>query len=102
MSDSVFTVDVVQFLRPEGKQIAVTTKLPIRNSVEVLADLYLDMLGHGCRFETEVLRTEEVSVTISDPKRKIDVDVSVTPNGPEVQRGMIEILKRQSWKNKEN
>lgn len=47
--------------------------------------------------EAEMLRTGEVSLTISDPKEEMDVDIEVMPNGPDVQRGMVAMLGRRLW-----
>lgn len=85
------TVDVLQFLMPDGRRNPTSTTLPIE-----CRDAYNDMLAHGCRFEAEMLQTGEVSVSIDDSEDY--VDISVTPNGPEVQAGMVEMLKRGLWK----
>ena len=85
-----YTADVVQFLRPNGRQKPITTQLPADTH-----DAYRAMLAAGCRFETEVLRTQEVSVTITRDEK--DFDISVTPNGPEVQGGMVAMLQARLW-----
>jgi len=51
----------------------------------------------GCRFEAEILCNGLVSVTIFDPSKEEDIDISITRNGPEVIHGMIAMLKRKSW-----
>jgi hypothetical protein len=84
--------DVIQYIRPHGE---------VKHEIAVLPneykELYDSMLAHGCRFEAEVLTTSQVSVTISDPKEELDLDISITFNGPEVQKGMIKMLERKSW-----
>lgn len=91
--DDTFEVAVVQYLMPDGRQEQTGTRLS-----RELEPLYLDMVKHGCRFEAEMLRTRAISVTIFNIKDEEDVDISLTGNGPEVQAGMIAMLKRQLWK----
>lgn len=85
-----FIANLIQFIRPSGRQRSVTTDLPID-----VRPLYLDMLEHGCKLECEVLTTDEVSVTVSNGEN--DLDFSVTANWPDVQNGITELLRRQSW-----
>jgi hypothetical protein len=87
----MITVKLIQFLRPDGRENPVETDLP-----DCANDDYQDMLAAGCRFEAEMLMTDEVSVTISDDGS--DIDISLTPNGPEVQRGMVAMLSRRLWR----
>lgn len=91
-SNERFEVPVIQFLMPNGQRRDTSTHLPssCRDAVDSMHEA-------GCRFEAEMLQTGEISVTISDPKEEIDVDISVTGNGPEVQTGMIAMLERRSW-----
>ena len=85
-----YRVAVLQFLRPAGQPTWTETNLTLETM-----PLYRDMIAHGCRFEAEVLTTGEVSVTISNGDE--DVDCTVTANGPDVQRGMSEMLNRRAW-----
>lgn len=59
---------------------------------------YEDMVKCGCRFEAEVLPNGIVSMTISNPDQGEDVDVSLTANGPQIQKGMADMLRRGRWK----
>jgi len=93
MSNQITTVQVIQYLMPDGRTRFVKTDLPI----EVQQD-YNDMLASGCRFEIEMLQTGHVSATIFNPEKEEDVDISITSNGPDVQTGMVEMLKRRQWK----
>lgn len=93
MSDATFTAAVVQFFRPFGDRKIEETELPIE-----VQPAYEEMRKSGCRFEAEVLATGMVSMTISNPKTEEDIDISLTRNGPEVQAGMVEMLKRGLWK----
>lgn len=87
-----FTAKLTQYMRPDGRQQAVETELP----VEVLG-AYKHMENFGCRLECEVLRTGEVSVTVTHPDMG-DIDISVNPNGPEVHEGLVRMLNRRVWR----
>ena len=89
---TTFKANVIQFLRPHGTKKHITTDLPID-----VQPLYNDMLAHECRLEAEVLLTEEVSITVANTVTATDLDFSVTPNGPAVQNGIADMLKRQCW-----
>ena len=91
-SSETVTVPVMQFLRPDGTERAATTKLPAE-----FADVIAQLHNAGCRFEAEMLTTGEVSITIADMER--DLDIEVVPNGPEVQAAMLKILQRKAWAN---
>jgi len=80
-------VDVIQFMRPSGRQNPTSTILPFD-----LQDEYDRMRLAGCRFEAEVLSTGEVSVTIFDTHEEIDIAIAVLPNGPGVQPAMARML----------
>ena len=80
-------VDVIQFMRPSGRQDPTSTILPWDLQQECDA-----MRLAGCRFEAEVLTTGEVSVTIFDTHEEIDIAIAVIPNGPGVQPAMARML----------
>lgn len=84
------TVDIIQFMKPNGNQKATTAELP-----DEFVKNYTEMRDACCRFEAEVLRTDEVSITISNKTR--DVDIEVVENGPAVQAAMIKMLERRLW-----
>lgn len=86
-----FEVDVVQFMRPNGRQVAVKTDLPIK-----YRDCYEEMSKAMCRLEAEHLTTGEVSVTIAHFQHG-DIDIEVVPNGPEVQAAICEMLVERPW-----
>lgn len=91
--DATFEAAVIQYYRPGGWPEQTGTRLPREAEPG-----YRDMVACGCRFEAEVLTTGEVSVTIFNIKDEIDVDVSLTGNGPAIQAGMVDMIKRQLWK----
>jgi 4-diphosphocytidyl-2C-methyl-D-erythritol kinase len=85
------TVEVIQFLRPNGRQVQWKTELDINTK-----SLYDDMVQHSCRFEAELLSTGQAHTTISDGEN--DLDVIVVPNGPEIRRGMEQMLRNKRWR----
>jgi hypothetical protein len=89
-----FRASIVQYMLPDGRKVNKETDLPI-----LFEPLYRDMLDHGCRFEAEVLTTDQVSVTIFDPETEDDIDISIVKNGPAVQECMLAMLDRALWKN---
>lgn len=89
---NTFEAQLTQFMRPNGTSKSVTTTLPIE-----VEPLYKSMLAAGCRLEAEVLTTDEVSVTVSNVVSEVDIDFSVTQNGPDVQSGIVAMLRRESW-----
>jgi hypothetical protein len=106
-----FFAEVIQFLRPNGKQWVDITRHRSLKKTEcplpiALEDLYNEMHEHGCRFEIELLQTNEVSTTITrldTPEREgEDIDIRITVNGPSVQAGMREMLERRPWKRGDN
>ena len=88
---NTFIADVIQFIRPDGRKEYHTFKLPI----EVEA-YYKDMVDNGCRLESEVLTTGDVSVTISDGES--DLDISLSQNNFKLSDVIADMLKRQPWK----
>lgn len=93
MSEPTFVAHLTQFVLPHGIAKAVDTDLPA-----ACQPAYEDMMKHGCRFECEVLSNGVVSVAISDKEAGVDVDISLTPNGPEVHAGMVAMLERAMWR----
>lgn len=87
-----FTVEVLQYLMPDGRTRPETTELPI-----AVKPLYNAMVASGHRFEAEMLSTGEVSVTIFCPASDEDVDIEVVPNGPEVQEALAKMLENRMW-----
>lgn len=84
-NDAGITVEVMQFFRPNGMKSLCTTRLPI-----CVKKHYKRMEKAGCRFEAEQV-FDSISVTISDDEK--DIDIRIVPNGPEVQRAMVEMLE---------
>ena len=91
-TSDTYTADGIQFLRPDGRQIPITTRLPIDTH-----DAYQAMLAAGCRLEAEILQTNLVSVTIADTTAEVDLDCRVIENGPEVQEAQAAMLRARLW-----
>ena len=87
-----YCVDVIQFMLPNGRKEYHTATLPIETK-----RLYEDMIAHNCRFESEVLTTGHMSITISNDEE--DVDCVLTDNGQKALKYMADMLKRERWKN---
>jgi hypothetical protein len=87
---TAFVAHLTQYMRPNGTPKQVDTDLPIE-----VQPLYEDMQKNDCFLECEVLTNGHVSVTVTNADQ--DVDISITPNGPEVQQGIAAMLKRQLW-----
>ena len=87
-TSNTYEAEVVQYLRPNGRQKLITTRLPIDTY-----DAYRAMLTAGCRLEAEVLMTGQVSVTIFDREKEEDLDCRVVKNGPTVQEAMAAMLR---------
>lgn len=80
-------VPVTRFAR-HGTQIDDSTEI-----ASDCADRYAAVRECGCRLTAEVLSTGHVSCCIEHP-RLGDFDISVTPNGPQVQVGIEKMLLR--------
>ena len=63
-----YTIEVTQFLRPNGRKNLITAEFPIETQ-----PLYESMTKAGCRLEAEVLMTDEVSFSISNEEKAFDV-----------------------------
>ena len=78
-------VEVVQFLRPDGRRHLCTTTLNYDLHAE-----YAAMQIQGWRFEAEVLTTGEVSLTITSEDQ--DEVITIVPNGPTVPEALARML----------
>lgn len=85
-----FAVEVTQYMTPNGRPVLQSTKLPIDSLAA-----YKDMKKSGCCFEAEMLRTRQVSLTISNGEE--DVDIEIAANGPGIQQAMVAMLNRRQW-----
>ena len=78
-------VEVIQFLRPDGRKRLCMTTLNYDLHVE-----YAAMQLQGWKFEAEVLTTSEVSLTITSEDR--DEAVVIVPNGLAVPEALARML----------
>jgi len=78
-------VEVIQFLRPDGRKRLCSVTLDHDLHAE-----YTAMQIQGWRFEAEVLTTGEVSLTITSEDQ--DEAISTVPNGPAVPEALARML----------
>lgn len=74
-------------MMPNGREVLRETDVS-----DACYEGYRLMLECGCRLTAEMLTTGEVSCTIEEPDLG-DFDISISPNGPEVPKGIEAMLK---------
>ncbi len=84
MPDLIMT----QYLLPNGS--ARHTYMPVPDDVYRKAQAIIDA---GLRFETEILRTGQVSTTITHPEHG-DMDITVHANGPGLHEAIHAMIER--------
>ena len=84
-------IDVVQYTQPTGKRKEVGT-----NISDDCKENYQDMVKAGFRIAAEILYSKEISLTIENHEK--DVDIEVVGNGPAVQEAIEKMIKRKKWK----
>lgn len=83
-------IPFVQFMLPNGRQ--EPTSLPVDDpSTGKLASEIL--MTKRYRFECEVLRTGQVSVTCADSQEQEDIAIEVCRNGPAVTAAVSKMVK---------
>lgn len=82
------TIQFTQFLMPFGTPSPVSIDRPAP-----IADMADAIVARGYRFECEMLRTHEISLTITNDKEG-DVAIEVVPNGPEVPIAIDRMIER--------
>lgn len=82
-------MDFVQFLRPDGRRREVQIK--VDHGTEARAG---ELRLAGCRFETEILTTGEVhlSVEMDDDEGEIVMANEVVPNGPGIKEAVERLV----------
>ncbi len=88
----MITVDVKQYMRPDGRMKQVTAQLP-----DQYIDAYNEMTDAGFWFEAEVLQSSQVAISIANDVS--DVDGVLVENGPGISGGMEDMLLRGEWRN---
>jgi hypothetical protein len=97
--ERVVEVEVVQFLRPNGRKRHCRVVLP--ESVQQGYDL---VRKNGCRLTAEELENRLISLTIEEPKLG-DFSAVIVENGPKVPESLVEMLVKfneqafEKWKN---
>jgi hypothetical protein len=82
------TITFTQFVLPRGDRRYVS--IEVAPDVASKADT---IVARGFRFECELLRTGQVSLTITDPEEG-DADIRVVPNGPGVRDAVEDLVRR--------
>lgn len=72
------SIPFTQFLMPDGRRTSVEIDRP--EEVESIAQR---LILFGCRFEIEMLRTGEISMTVERGEDET-LAIEVCPNGPDV------------------
>ena len=85
------SIPFTQYTWPNGepRQIFVGRPPEVMNKAFAI-------IAAGFRFETELLTTGEVSLTLHDPETEEDVDIEVVPNGPEVPAAVDRLVERNA------
>jgi len=81
------SIEFTQYLLPNGRKRTVRIERPIE--IEALAD---EIVMSNLVFETEMLMTGQISLTVSN--REEDLDSEIVPNGPEVPLAVDRLVKR--------
>lgn len=76
-----------QYLRPDGRPRPIEIERP--EHVETLAE---SVMKTGIRFEAEILRTAEISLTAYDPQADSDIAVEIVKNGEEVEAAVDRLV----------
>ena len=87
-------VHITQYMRPSGRKMDVTAVIE-----DEFKPIYDQMMKAGYRFEAEVLRTNEVSITIAGlvENEMMDIDIEIIPQGQTAEKTLELMLKRAAW-----
>lgn len=80
-------IPFTQYLLPSGKRREVTIEVAPEVAAKARA-----IIARGLCFECELLRTGEVSLTITDPEGG-DLDIRVRPNGPGIREAVEDLIR---------
>jgi hypothetical protein len=72
-------LEFIQYCLPGGRRKPASCE--VSDEMGAMADKIIEK---GFRFECEILRSGEVSLTISDPEEERDVCIKICENGPKV------------------
>lgn len=84
-------VNVIQFIRPDGKQVMQETDLS-----DDLKDKYELVRRSGLHFTAEAIGNGLVTLCLDHPVLEDDYDMEIVSNGPGVQSAMETMLGRFS------
>jgi hypothetical protein len=82
-------IQITQFIPPNGRKEEVTTEVS-----DECKPQYEAILRNGLRLTAELLRMHNTVSCCIENLKYGDFDISLTVNGPQVQTGLEEMLKR--------
>ena len=86
-----FTAYVQQYMMPDGRRVEQSTELPASCNAD-----YYRMCYAGYNLAAEMLSTGQVSLTIENSEK--DLDIEIVANGPGVQEAYVKMLARNFGK----
>jgi hypothetical protein len=90
-------IPFTQYLLPDGRRVPVS--IDVEPDIQALAE---ELMSAGHRFECEMLRTGEVSFTVTaKEKDEPDIAIEVCANGPQVLVAVDNLVKKAHMKMKE-
>ena len=93
-------IEFIQYKMPDGRQIPVNINRP-----QEVYDKAMEIENEGYIFEAEVLTTGEVSFTIFDPDRDMDLAIEVCLNNTQVPETVDKLIMEfplHEWKEKDD
>lgn len=84
-------IHVREFIPPHGRQKMTSLEIPDRYT-----ELYQEMISSGCELQAELLNTGEVSLTVTNSDR--DVDIIIVSVGPSVMEAVCQLLENANWR----
>lgn len=91
-------ISFTQYLLPHGRRSPIA--INVEPDIQALAE---ELMSAGHRFECEILRTGDVSFTVTaKEKDEPDIAIEVCPNGPQVPLAVDNLVKKAHAKMKEN
>lgn len=80
-------IPFTQYLLPHGREKAIFI-----NRDDLVGQRAGELIEDGLRFESEILRSGEVSLTIHDPETDEDIAIEITQNGPDVPKAVDRLI----------
>lgn len=83
-------IPFTQYLRPNGRQVQITTECPPHNEDKVIV-----LLDSGAKFEIEMLHTGLVSMTVEFEMPDGEIETlahEISKNGPEIEESINRLI----------